>query len=128
MKYLCRAYLEHEHWSACPEPVSVAHVRGLTDSDRLVAGAPLHPVHTATTVRVRNGQVQPCDGPFAETKALLAGFYPVNANDLNEAIQIASGTPRGQTRQHRGAPGAPARSGRRRRFAAALRSSQGIRR
>jgi len=49
--------------------------------------------HTATTVRVRNGQVQLYDGPFAETKELLAGFYLVDAKDLNEAIQIASGIP-----------------------------------
>ncbi len=59
----------------------------------VVAAEPLHPVHTATTVRVRNGQVQLYDGPFAETKEMLAGFYLVDAKDLNEAIQIASGIP-----------------------------------
>lgn len=47
----------------------------------------------ATTVRVRGGEVTLFDGPFAETKAMLAGFYLVDAKDLNEAIQIAAGIP-----------------------------------
>jgi hypothetical protein len=55
----------------------------LSDNKRLIAGEPLHPVHTATTVRVRNGEVQLFDGPFAETKELLAGFYLVDAKDLS---------------------------------------------
>jgi hypothetical protein len=93
MKYLCLVYLDQEHWSACPDPVCAAYAGQLADSNRLLAGEPLHPVHTATTVRVRNGQVQLYDGPFAETKELLAGFYLVDAKDLNEAIQIASGIP-----------------------------------
>ena len=93
MKYLCLVYLDQEHWSACPDHVCAAYAKQLSDGKRLIAGEPLHPVHTATTVRVRNGQVQLYDGPFAETKELLAGFYLVDANDLNEAIQIASGIP-----------------------------------
>jgi hypothetical protein len=93
MKYLCLVYLDQEHWSACPDDVCAKYVQQLSDSKRLVAGEPLHPVHTATTVRVRNGQVQLYDGPFAETKELLAGFYLVDAKDLNEAVQIASGIP-----------------------------------
>jgi hypothetical protein len=59
----------------------------------LVAAEPLHPVETATTVRVRNGRVSVTDGPFAETKEALAGFYLVEARDLNEAIQYASKIP-----------------------------------
>jgi hypothetical protein len=50
-------------------------------------------VHTATTVRVRNGKVAVTDGPFAETKEQLAGFYLVDAADLNEAIQLAAKIP-----------------------------------
>jgi hypothetical protein len=50
-------------------------------------------VHTATTVRVRNGQASITDGPFAETKEALAGFYLIDARDLNEAIQIAAKIP-----------------------------------
>jgi len=93
MKYLCLVYLDQEHWSACPDHVCASYAQNLSDSRRLIAGEPLHPVDTATTVRVRNGQVQLYDGPFAETKELLAGFYLVDAKDLNEAIQIASGIP-----------------------------------
>ena len=51
------------------------------------------PVETATTVRVRNGKVSVTDGPFAETKEQLAGFYLIEARDLNEAIQVASKIP-----------------------------------
>ena len=93
MKYLCLVYLDQENWSACPDTVCAAYGQELTDSRQLLAAEPLHPAHTATTVRVRGGQVQLYDGPFAETKELLAGFYLVDAKDLNEAIRIASGIP-----------------------------------
>jgi hypothetical protein len=59
----------------------------------LVAAEALQPTDTATTVRVRNGKMLVTDGPFAETKEQLAGFYLVDAHDLNEAIQIASRIP-----------------------------------
>ena len=93
MKYLCLVYLDQEHWSACPDQLCQDFAEQLSASKRLLAAEPLHPVHTATTVRVRNGQVQLYDGPFAETKEQLAGFYLVDAKDLNEALQIASGIP-----------------------------------
>jgi hypothetical protein len=93
MKYLCLVYLDQENWSACPDTVCAAYGQELADSRHLLAAEPLHPVHTATTVRVRGGQVQLYDGPFAETKELLAGFYLVDAKDLNEAIRIGSGIP-----------------------------------
>jgi hypothetical protein len=53
----------------------------------------LEPIETATTVRIRNGKLLVTDGPFAETKEQLAGFYLIEAADLNEAIQIASKIP-----------------------------------
>ena len=59
----------------------------------LVAAEALQPVETATTVRVRNGRVSVTDGPFAETKEQLAGFYLIEARDLNEAIQVAGKIP-----------------------------------
>lgn len=93
MKYLCLVYLDAEHWNACPDPECGAYAEKLAGDKRLVAGEPLHPVHTATTVRVRGGEVQLYDGPFAETKELLAGFYLIEARDLNEAIRIAAGIP-----------------------------------
>ena len=93
MKYLCLVYLDAEHWSACPDQDCFAFASGLAQSGRLVAAEPLHPVDTATTVRVRNGQVALYDGPFAETKELLAGFYLVDARDLDEALGIAARIP-----------------------------------
>jgi hypothetical protein len=60
---------------------------------RMLAAEPLHPTHTATTVRVRNGEVTLFDGPFAETREMLAGFYLIDAKDLNEAIHLAAGIP-----------------------------------
>jgi hypothetical protein len=93
LKYLCLVYLDAEHWSACSDEVCFDYVKHLSERGQLIGGEPLHPVHTATTVRVRNAQVSLFDGPFAETKEQLAGFYLVDAKDLNEAIQIASGIP-----------------------------------
>jgi hypothetical protein len=93
MKYLCLVYLDQENWSACPDATCAQYAAQLVESERLLAAEPLHPTHTATTVRVRNGQVALYDGPFAETKEQLAGFYLVDAADLNEAIRIASDIP-----------------------------------
>ncbi|TCS36354.1 hypothetical protein EDC30_107171 [Paucimonas lemoignei] len=93
MKYLCLVYLDQENWSACPDATCAEFAQQLAESGRLLAAEPLHPIHTATTVRVRNGQVSLYDGPFAETKEQLAGFYLVDATDLNDAIRIASAIP-----------------------------------
>jgi hypothetical protein len=62
-----------------------------------VAGEALHPVSSATTVRVRNGSTLTTDGPFAETTEQLGGFYLIDARDLNEAIQVASRIPSAKT-------------------------------
>ena len=59
----------------------------------MLAAEPLHPVQTATTVRVRNGQMSMTDGSFAETKEQLAGFYLIDAKDLNEAVSWATKIP-----------------------------------
>jgi hypothetical protein len=93
MKYLCLVYLDQENWNSCNDSECAAFVHQLVDSRRLVAAEPLHGIDSATTVRVRNGQVALYDGPFAETKEQLAGFYLVDAADLNEAIRIASAIP-----------------------------------
>jgi len=93
MKYLCLVYLDQEHWNACPDETCFAYAQRLGSEQRLLAGEPLHPVSTATTVRVRNGQTSLFDGPFAETKEQLAGFYLIDAKDLDEAIEIAAGIP-----------------------------------
>ncbi len=93
MKYLCLVYLDEENWSACPDRDCFAFANELAESGRLLAAAPLHPAHTATTVRVRNVSTTLTDGPFAETKELLAGFYLIDAKDLNEALAIAARIP-----------------------------------
>jgi hypothetical protein len=93
MKYLCLVYLSAENWNACSDSACAAYADHLQESGKLIDGKPLHPVHTATTVRVRNGQATITDGPFAETKEALAGFYLIEARDLNEAIQIAAKIP-----------------------------------
>ena len=93
MKYLCLVYLDAEHWSACPDADCAAYAQRLADGRGLLAAEPLHPVHTATTVRVRDGEVTLFDGPFAETREMLAGFYLLDARDLDEAIALAAGIP-----------------------------------
>nr|WP_217704044.1 YciI family protein [Schlegelella koreensis] len=89
-------YLDAAHWSACSDAVCAEYAQQLAGSRRLLAADALHGTHTATTVRVRNGETTLFDGPFAETKEMLAGFYLVDAKDLNEAIQIAAGIPPAQ--------------------------------
>ncbi|HEU0115790.1 MAG TPA: YciI family protein, partial [Thermomicrobiales bacterium] len=65
----------------------------LKHSGHYVASSPLQPVRTATTIRVRHGQTFLTDGPFAETKEQLAGFYLIEAADLNDAIRLAAKMP-----------------------------------
>ncbi|MDP3652294.1 MAG: YciI family protein [Rhodoferax sp.] len=93
MKYLCLVYLSKEKWSACPDAVCFEAAKGLQASGHLLAAEPLHPVETATTLRIRNGQLSMTDGPFAETKEQLAGFYLLEAKDLNDAIRLAAKIP-----------------------------------
>jgi hypothetical protein len=71
----------------------IAGVERLTDNGQFVAGQALQPVDSATTVRMRDDEVIVSDGPFAETKEQLAGFYLLEAADLNEALQLASRIP-----------------------------------
>jgi len=93
MKYLCLVYGEERNIQTMDDHECLAFDEGLRDSGRCVASEALQPVETATTVRVRNGKLSVSDGPFAETKEQLAGFYLVEARDLNEAIQLASKIP-----------------------------------
>jgi hypothetical protein len=93
MKYLCLVYLEKDKWNAVPDQECANCGDSLRQSGFLLAAEPLHPVETATTVRVRNGKLSITDGPFAETKEQLAGFYLIEARDLNDAIQVAARIP-----------------------------------
>jgi hypothetical protein len=65
----------------------------VTKSGALQSGEPFMPTNTATTVRVRNGKTLTTDGPFAETKEQLGGFYLLNCKDLDEAITLAAKIP-----------------------------------
>jgi len=70
-----------------------AYCEALEKSGHLILAEPLESVQTAMTVRVRSGKVSVTDGPFAETKEQVGGFFLINARDLNEAIQVASKFP-----------------------------------
>ena len=65
----------------------------IRESGHYLGGNALQPVSTATTIRVRNGKLATTDGPFAETKEQLGGYYLIEARDLNDAIQVASKIP-----------------------------------
>jgi hypothetical protein len=93
MKYLCLVYLEGEKLHAVPDSECFACGENLRANGLLIAAEALQPVETATTVRVRHGSMMTTDGPFAETKEQLAGFYLIEARDLNDAILLASKIP-----------------------------------
>jgi len=93
VKYLCLVYAEEKQLQDMDDGECVAYVEGLRTSGHAIAAEALKPVHTATTLRLRNGKLSITDGPFAETKEQLAGFYLIEAGDLNEAIQIAAKIP-----------------------------------
>lgn len=97
MKYLLLIYMDENAMSDTEREhcyVESAQVaQDLHTKGQFVASAPLHPVATATSVRVREGKSLVTDGPFAETREQLGGFYLVNAQDLDEAIAIAAQIP-----------------------------------
>lgn len=97
MKYLCLVYFDEKKLHAVPEsPEDTechAYDQELRERGYVLASDALQPVETATTVRVKGGKVSVTDGPFAETKEQLGGFYLIDARDLNDAIQVASRIP-----------------------------------
>lgn len=100
MRYLCLIYDDENNWEKMSKAESdrmMAEYGALTDgiraSGHLIAGEALQPTTTATTIRVRNGKTLTTDGPFAETKEQLGGFYLIEAKDLNDAIQVAARIP-----------------------------------
>jgi hypothetical protein len=104
MKYLCLIY-ENEKDFETMSPSDgeaimneyFAFTEGIRRSGQYVAGEALHPTPTATTVKVRNGKVSTTDGPFAETKEQLGGFYLLECKDLDEAIEWAAKIPGAQS-------------------------------
>jgi hypothetical protein len=100
MKYLCLIYDEEKAMAGRSQhdmDTMMAEYGAFTEdiqkSGHYIGGNALQPVHTATTVRVRQSKLSATDGPFAETKEQLGGYYLVEARDLNEAIQIAGRIP-----------------------------------
>lgn len=93
MKYLCLVYLDERRLPELADEDCVAYDSAIRASGQCIGSEALEPVATATTVRVRSGRTTVTDGPFAETKEQLAGFYMIEARDLNEAIRIAAGIP-----------------------------------
>ena len=104
MKYLCLIY-DDEKKAVTMSKSDLdalmtdyyAFTEDIKKSGHYLAGEALKPVQTATSVRLRNGKLSTTDGPFAETKEQLGGFYMIDAKDLNEAIQIASKIPSART-------------------------------
>lgn len=100
MKYLCLVYHKEAEIDALPQSEYDAIVNEVLDyreelrsGGHYITSDGLQSVHTATTIRVRNGKVSITDGPFAETREQLGGFYLIEARDLNEAIRLASKMP-----------------------------------
>jgi hypothetical protein len=93
MKYLCLVYGEERAIEKMNDHDCLAYDRSIRASGHCISSEALQPVATATTVRVRNGKVAVTDGPFAETKEQLAGFYLIEAKDLGEAIALAAKIP-----------------------------------
>jgi hypothetical protein len=100
LKYLCLVYIEEHYAEAMPKrkmdellDETLSYRQALQGSGHLISSADLQPAQTATTIRIRKGKLSLTDGPFAETKEVLDGFYVIEARDLNEAIQVASTSP-----------------------------------
>lgn len=98
MKYMLLTYLDEKAWLALsPEEQQrsmnecAPHIEKLNAQKKLLAGAPLHPTSTATTIRYRDGKRVLTDGPFAETREQLGGYTIIEADNLDEAIAIANG-------------------------------------
>lgn len=97
MKYLCLVYSEEAILHSLPESPQdsecLAYSKAVQASGKMLAAEALESVETATTVRVRDGKRLITDGPFAETREQLAGFYLVEAINLDDALQIAGDIP-----------------------------------
>jgi Uncharacterized protein conserved in bacteria len=104
MKYLCLIYGDESVWTTMSKDEGERIMKEYFDftddikkSRHMLAGESLLPTSSATTVRIRNGKLGTTDGPFAETKEQLGGFYMIEAKDLNEAIQVAARIPGAKT-------------------------------
>jgi len=97
MRYLLLIYTDEKTWAEGEREQCFAESTALTHElhkqGKYLSASPLHPVATATSVRVRQGKRQVTDGPFAETREQLGGFFLIDAANLDEAIDIAGRIP-----------------------------------
>ena len=100
MKYACLVYVDGSAMAALSPEQGTKLTDNSIDFDwevkrrgHLILAQPLQPPETAVTVRVRNGKMSSTDGPFAETKEFLGGFFLIEARDLDEAIELAKASP-----------------------------------
>ena len=100
MRYALLIYASEQDWANQSEELAqtqfqdyMAFTKDIVDRGIMRSGEALQPTATATTVRVRDGETLSTDGPFAETKEQLGGFYVVEARDLDEALEIATRIP-----------------------------------
>jgi hypothetical protein len=100
MKYLCLIYDNEKEWAKFPKDVQDKYMGeymvfgdSIKKSGQYIGGNQLQPTSAATVVRSRNGKVSTTDGPYAETKEQLGGYYLIEAKDLNDAIQVAARIP-----------------------------------
>lgn len=100
MKYLCLIYSDESMWPKMAKPEMeqmmseyLAFGESIKASGAYVGGNRLQPTSTGTVVRVRNGKLSTTDGPYAETKEQLGGYYLIEARDLNDAIAVAARIP-----------------------------------
>ena len=104
MQYLLLIYHEESLWEAVSEPEKQAIYgryralrQELMDTGKFKGGSQLQPTSAATVVRVRDGKTAITDGPFAETKEALAGYFLIEARDLDDALEIAARIPSAAT-------------------------------
>ncbi|MGD9646231.1 MAG: YciI family protein [Pirellulales bacterium] len=97
MKYMLLIYADENAWTDAEREACYVESTALTQQlhadGKYLGASPLHPVATATSVRVRDGKRIVTDGPFAETREQLGGFFLVDAKDLDEALDIAGRIP-----------------------------------
>ena len=100
MRYALLIYANEQDWASQTEEQSqavnqeyMAFTKDIIDRGLMKGGEALQATATATTVRVRDGETLTTDGPFAETKEQLGGFYLVDCKDLDEAIEVAARIP-----------------------------------
>jgi len=96
MKYALLIYSQPGSWeelSETEQQATYAEYVALNAEPEVVGGEQLHPGESATTIRVNGGQTLTTDGPFADTKEILGGFYLVEASDLDAALRIAERIP-----------------------------------